>query len=201
MLGKENLGQFAESRRPALSGLHCCRVAPMGHRAERLAGQDAGFGGSEGADPPKRHAPCRRPAPGAGPVFDDVRFGACRLHADAEADKCIIPNEMVASAGLKAVHEPLCDTTIAHPCLVPRHQGPTKEPRNGKSRRLPETTIFQDAPKNKVFRLPENVRNLKKNETVKLWTKRSVVRVHPAVPNPSVDCVRGGSPASRRARG
>src|SRR5262249_7610557 len=144
-------GQFAESRRPALSGLHCCRVAPMGHRAERLAGQDAGFGGSEGADPPKRHAPCRRPAPGAGPVFDDVRFGACRLHADAEADKCIIPNEMVTSARLKAVHEPLCDTTIAHPCLIPRHQGTTKEPRNGKSRQLPETTIFQDAPKNKAF--------------------------------------------------
>src|SRR5262249_15665619 len=51
----------------------------------------------------------------------------------------------------KAVHEPLCDTTIAHPCLVPRHQGTTKEPRNGKSRRLPETTIFQDAPKKKAF--------------------------------------------------
>src|SRR5262249_53316128 len=70
---------------------------------------------------------------------------------DDEGDKVTNQNEMVASAGLKAVHEPLCDTTIAHPCLVPSHQGTTKEPRNGKSRRLPETTIFQDGPKNKAL--------------------------------------------------
>ena len=71
----------------------------MCHRAERLAGKGAGFVGGEGADPPERHAPGRRPAPRAGTVFDDVGLGACRLHAHAEANESVIPNETVIAGG------------------------------------------------------------------------------------------------------